>query len=115
MAKIYLTCPECGCNNWIVRDDEEAEGAFECGACGDLVFTEDMGAEVEEDVSTPAEPLSYAMDMFINAAVNLSDVISASDAEELVSAKYPFNKSFDELIWDMREWKEAVAKEETKS
>ena len=48
MAKIYLTCPECGCSNWIVRDDEEAEGAFECGACGELVFTEDMGAEVEE-------------------------------------------------------------------
>ena len=47
--KIILSCPNCGDTNWIARDDEEAEGAFECAACGDLVFTEDMCATTDED------------------------------------------------------------------
>ncbi len=47
--KIVLTCPNCGDNNWIVREDEEAEGAFECAACGELSFTEDMCAETTEE------------------------------------------------------------------
>ncbi len=46
--KIFLTCPNCGNSTWIARDDKEAEGAFECAACGDLVFTEDMGAKTTE-------------------------------------------------------------------
>ncbi len=44
--KILLTCPNCGNSTWIGQDDE---GAFECGACGELAFTEDMSAEVKED------------------------------------------------------------------
>ncbi len=52
--KIHLTCPRCGNSNWIVRDDDEAEGAFECASCGDLVFTEDMVAVT--DISDIAEP-----------------------------------------------------------
>ena len=47
--KILLSCPNCGDTNWIERNDEEAEGAFECGACGDLVFTEDMCAQTEDE------------------------------------------------------------------
>ena len=49
--KILLTCPNCGDSNWIRRKDEEAEGAFECAACGDLVFTEDMCACTTDDES----------------------------------------------------------------
>ena len=47
--KIVLICPECGDANWIARDDEEAEGAFECAACGELVFTEEMVALAEDE------------------------------------------------------------------
>ena len=43
---IVNTCPTCGNSTWVRRD---ADGAFECGACGDLVFTEDMICEVRED------------------------------------------------------------------
>ena len=43
--KIYLCCPECGDTNFIYRPDE---AAFECLACGDLSFTEDMGAVTSE-------------------------------------------------------------------
>ena len=47
--KIFLTCPECGNSDWIIREDEEAEGAFECAACGELVFTEDMCSKTSDD------------------------------------------------------------------
>ncbi len=58
--KIYLTCPNCGDSNWIVRDDEEAEGAFECAACGELAFPEDMCSEVNElTISTDNIPTEF--------------------------------------------------------
>lgn len=44
-TKIILTCPECGGSTWIRRDDEEAEGAFECAGCGGLYDPEEMGSE----------------------------------------------------------------------
>lgn len=47
-VKIVLICPICGGSSWIVRDDGEAEGAFECEGCGELSFTEDMGAHTGE-------------------------------------------------------------------
>ncbi len=42
-TKIVLTCPRCGDSNWLERNDQD--GAFECAACGDFVFTEDMCAK----------------------------------------------------------------------
>jgi len=46
--KIYLCCPECGDTNWIFRPASAGrageEPEFECGACGELCFPEDMGA-----------------------------------------------------------------------
>ena len=49
--KLFLVCPECGNSLWIKRDDEEAEGAFECASCGSLVFTEEMTATSSEEKS----------------------------------------------------------------
>ncbi|MBO4542803.1 MAG: hypothetical protein J5725_06420 [Bacteroidales bacterium] len=43
--RIYLCCPECGNTNWIFNKEEDA---FECGACGELCYTEDMGAVTSE-------------------------------------------------------------------
>lgn len=45
--KLLLICPECGNSEWIARDD--ADGAFECGACGELVLPEDMCARSSDD------------------------------------------------------------------
>lgn len=42
--KINLTCPRCGNSNWIHRED-----GFECAACGDFSYTEDMGSVVEQN------------------------------------------------------------------
>ena len=54
-VKILLTCPECGDTNWIVRPGEEADGCFECAACGEIVAIEDMCScttdELQEKVS----------------------------------------------------------------
>ncbi len=48
-VKILLVCPECGNSNWIPREDKEAESAFECATCGELVFPEDMASKVTSD------------------------------------------------------------------
>ncbi len=48
--KILLTCPECGNSEWLEEPDED--GAFECGACGDHVFPEDMGSALSKDGKT---------------------------------------------------------------
>lgn len=45
--KIYATCPECGDSNWIRTEENE----FECGACGDIVNTEDMTLCATDDKS----------------------------------------------------------------
>ena len=47
--RILAVCPNCGNSTWIRREDDEAEGAFECAACGDLVFTEDMSLQGEDE------------------------------------------------------------------
>ena len=44
--KILLSCPNCGDTNWI-RINED--GAYECGACGETAFPEDMCAIVDDN------------------------------------------------------------------
>lgn len=38
---LRLTCPECGNSRWIERDD-----GWECAACGEFSYPEDMCTEV---------------------------------------------------------------------
>ena len=47
-VKIVLTCPNCGNSTWIERADEDY--MFECLACGDLVYPEDMGSKMEKHI-----------------------------------------------------------------
>ena len=47
---IFLICPRCGCIDWIPREDEEAEGAFECANCHELEFPENMDARSSDDL-----------------------------------------------------------------
>ena len=41
--QIVCICPRCGNSTWYDKDED---GAFECAACGELVFTEDMPCKV---------------------------------------------------------------------
>lgn len=41
--RIILTCPECGCSNWLA--DECGDEGFKCFSCGELCTPEQMGAE----------------------------------------------------------------------
>ncbi len=41
--RLHLTCPRCGNTGWIRRDD-----GWECAACGEFAYTEDMGTAAEE-------------------------------------------------------------------
>lgn len=41
--KLHLSCPRCGNTGWIRKDD-----AWECSACGELSYTEDMCSKAEE-------------------------------------------------------------------
>lgn len=41
--KLVLTCPQCGNSDWIRRDD-----GFECTACGEFTYPEDMSSIVEK-------------------------------------------------------------------
>ena len=76
-VKILLTCPNCGNSNWIPRNDSEAEGAFECAACGDLVFPEDMSSEVKEPAASNRVPTEFDIAKLIT--------ISSRHIEENVS------------------------------
>ena len=42
--KIKMTCPRCGNSTWIRRDD-----GFECAACEEFCYPEDMSSQVEEN------------------------------------------------------------------
>lgn len=41
--RLYLTCPKCGNAGWLRRDD-----GWECAACGEFSYPEDMCSEAEE-------------------------------------------------------------------
>lgn len=43
ILNIVLTCPNCGNSGWIRRDD-----GFECLACGDFSYPEDMCSDIRE-------------------------------------------------------------------
>ena len=47
-VKIVLTCPNCGNSTWIERADEDCMCMFECLACGDLVYPEDMSSFIQK-------------------------------------------------------------------
>ena len=44
--QLRLTCPRCGDHNWIERDD-----GWECVACGEFSYQEDMCSEVVDALS----------------------------------------------------------------
>lgn len=46
IVKIILTCPRCGNNTWVKREDEEV--MFECLACGEFSYPEDMCSKTED-------------------------------------------------------------------
>lgn len=48
--QILLTCPQCGGSNWIHRDD-----GYECAACGEFAYPEDMCSKTGDDVATPTK------------------------------------------------------------
>ena len=39
--KLMMTCPRCGNTTWLSRED-----GFECTACGEFSYPEDMSSEV---------------------------------------------------------------------
>lgn len=46
-VKILLTCPRCGDSNFIKRKDEDGI-IFECAACGEKSYPEDMSSKVSD-------------------------------------------------------------------
>lgn len=48
-VKVIMTCPRCGNSTWIHRDD-----GFECAACGEFSYPEDMSSKVDESESGAA-------------------------------------------------------------
>ena len=47
--RIIQVCPNCGNSTFIHKELEEQDWAFECLACGDLTYPEDLNTEVIED------------------------------------------------------------------
>ena len=47
--RILQVCPHCGNSTFIHRELEEQDHAFECLACGDIVYPEDLNTKVIED------------------------------------------------------------------
>lgn len=43
--KIYACCPNCGDTNFIRRED-----GFECAACEEFVYPEDMSLKTEDEM-----------------------------------------------------------------
>ena len=52
---LLLSCPYCGCSEWIPCEDEDAELAFRCAKCGGTEFPENMDT-ISSDDSTNFDP-----------------------------------------------------------
>lgn len=52
-----------------------------------------------------------ALQDFTDSAARLVDVITDQQAGGIVSSGYPFDRSFDEVFYQIIDWKNAIEKE----
>lgn len=75
------------------------------------VYLRELEAEEREMENEYRDQLINAVTEFSNAASRLNDLIEGTKAEELCAEGYPFNKSFNEMVLDINNWKYAFSEE----
>lgn len=111
--KIMLmgTCPNCGDSNFIHRIGVHTDGEYECAACGDIVFSEDMALKDIPTVDTiPCNHLTgyekYQLEWMLKHGYSLTDLIQElqelqfSDPEDSDRISTPVSELFDEFVQD---------------